>query len=172
MQQKHTSIWDEILPSALWALSTCNNEKTKFSNFELLYGRCDLQPFELMLNLDKKENYESEDEFLNRRFTTHYKWIKEAINNIQTANKIWEDRRKQVKRLKAEYKPGDLVLVKYINRRKLDPYFLGPMKIVKNQFNTVTLCDPATNEIAERNVHLKNIVPYRLCEIETSRDEV
>ena len=40
--------------------------------------------------------------------------------------------------------------------------------IVKKQFNTVTLCDPLTNEIAERNVHLKNIVPYKLCEIETS----
>ena len=169
---KNTSIWDEMLPSALWALRTCKNETTKFSSFELLYGRRDLQPFELQLNLDKKENYESDDEFLIRRFTKHYKWIKEAINNIQTANKIWEDRRKQVKRLKANYKPGDLVLIKYINRRKLDPYFLGPMKIVKKQFNTVTLCDPLTNEIAERNVHLKNIIPYRLCEIETSRDEV
>ena len=39
------------------------------------------------------------------------------------------------------------------------------MKIVKKQFNTVTLCDPLTNEIAERNVHLKNIIPYRLCEL-------
>ena len=46
------------------------------------------------------------------------------------------------------------------------------MKIVKKQFNTVTLCDPLTNEIAERNVHLKNIIPYRLCEIEILRDEV
>jgi len=73
-----------------------------------------------------------------------------------------------MKRFKADYNPGDLVLVRLINRRKFDPFFLGPMKIVKKQFNTVTLCDPLTNEIAERNVHLKNIVPYKLCEIETS----
>ena len=169
---RNTTIWDEMLPSALWALRTCKNETTKFSSFELLYGRRDLQPFELTLNLDKKEEYENEEEFLVRRFTKHYAWIKEAINNINTANKLWEDRRKQMKRMKAEYNPGDLVLVKLINRRKLDPFFLGPMKIVKKKFNTVTLCDPITNEIAERNVHLKNIVPYRLCEIETSRDEV
>ena len=169
---KNTSQWDEILPSALWALRTSKNETTKFSSFELLYGRRDLQPFELVLNLDKKEDFESNEEFLIRRFTTHYKWIKEAINNIQTANKIWEDRRKQMKRLKAEYKSGDLVMIKCINRRKLEPFFLGPMKIVKKQFNTVTLCDPVTNEIADRNVHLKNIVPYQLCEIETSGDEV
>jgi len=154
-----------MLPSALWAIHTCKNETTKFSNFELLYGRRYLQPFELTLNLDKKEEYESEEEFLIRRFTKHYAWIREAINNINTANKLWEDKRKQMKRMKAEYNPGDLVLVKLINRRKLDPFFLGPMKIVKKKFNTVTFCDPVTNEIAERNVHLKNIVPYRLCEV-------
>jgi len=166
------SIWDEILPSALWALRTTKNETTKFSSFELLYGRRDLQPFELIVNLDKKEDYESQEEYLIRRFTKHHKWIKEAINNIQTANRIWEDRRKQMRRLKAEYKPGDLVLIKLINRRKLDPYFVGPMKIVKKQLNTVTVCDPITNEIADRNVHLKNIIPYKLCELKTSRDEV
>ena len=165
---KNTTNWDEILPSALWAIRTCKHETTKFSSFELLYGRRDLQPFELMINLDKKEEWESDEEYLIRRFTKHNKWIKEAVNNIETANKLWEDRRKQMKRLKADYNPGDLVLVRLINRRKLDPFFLGPMKIVKKQFNTVTLCDPLTNEIAERNVHLKNIVPYKLCEIETS----
>eukprot|EP00833_Pecoramyces_ruminatium_P001282 jgi/Orpsp1_1/1175314/evm.model.c7180000053383.2 len=164
----NTTRWDEILPSALWALRTCKNETTKFSSFELLYGRRDFQPFELVLNLDKKEEYENEEEYLIRRFTKHHLWIKEAINNIQTANKIWEDRRNQVRRLKAEYKPGDLVLIRTINRRKLEPYFVGPLKILKQQYNTVTLCDPVTNEIADRNVHLKNIVPYRLCEIRTS----
>jgi len=47
-----------------------------------------------------------------------------------------------MKRLKADYKPGDLVLVRLINRKKLDPYFLGPMRIVKKEYNTVTLSDP------------------------------
>ena len=41
-----------------------------------------------------------------------------------------------------------------------DPYFIGPLKIVKQQFNTVTVCDPITNEVAERNIHLKNVIPY------------
>ena len=170
--KKDTQTWDEVLPSALWALRTCKNEATQFSSFELLYGRRDLQPFELTINIDRKEDCETEEEYLVRKFIRHHRWIKEAINNIQTANKIWEDRRKQMKRLKSEYKPGDLVLIKFINRRKLDPYFIGPMKIVKKQFNTVTVCDPLTDEIADRNVHLKNIIPYKLFEIPTSRDEV
>jgi len=54
----------------------------------------------------------------------------------------------------------DLVLVKVFNRRKLDPFFTGPLKIVKRELNTVTVCDPITGELADRNIHLKNIVPY------------
>jgi len=161
--------WDEMLPSALWALRTCKNETTKFSSFELLYGRRDLQPFELIVNLDKKEEYENEEEYWIRKFTKHHSWILEAINNIQTANRIWEDRRNQVRRMRSKYQPGDLVLVRTINRRKLEPYFTGPLRIVRKQFNTVTLCDPITNEVADRNVHVKNIIPYKLCEIDTSR---
>ena len=53
---KQEDDWNEVLPSALWALRTCKNEKTKFSSFELLYGRQDLQPLELTLNKDGRMN--------------------------------------------------------------------------------------------------------------------
>ena len=162
--------WDETLPSALWALRTCKNEVTKFSSFELLYGRRDLQPFELTINIEKKNPQETLEEYWLRKFITHDKWIKEAIKNIDTANKLWEDRRKQIKRMKSSYKPGDLVLVKVFNRRKLDPYFSGPLQIVKKELNTVTVRDPISGEIAERNIHVKNIVPY-FTEINLNGDE-
>ena len=162
--------WDDILPSVLWAIRTTKSEKTKFSSFELLYGRRDKQPFELMVNLDQAEPYESREEYVIRKFINHRKWIKEAIANIENANELWRDRRKQSKRMKKNYSAGDLVLVRYLNRRKLDPYFLGPLKVVKTEFNTVTLCDPRTGEILDRNVHKKNIIPY--VTMTTSRDEV
>ena len=152
--------WDETLYSALWALRTTKNEVTKHSSFELLYGRRDLQPFELTLNIEKRNELENEEEYWLRKFITHDKWIREAIHNIETANKLWEDRRKQIKRMRANYQPGDLVLVRVFNRRKLDPFFSGPLKIVKQELNTVTVCDPITGEIADRNVHLKNVIPY------------
>ena len=154
------SQWDETLYSALWALRTCKNEVTKHSSFELLYGRRDLQPFELTVNVESKNDWEDEEEFWLRKFINHDRWIREAIKNIETANKLWEDRRKQIKRMRAKYKPGDLVLVKLFNRKKLDPFFTGPLKIVKQEFNTVTVCDPVTGEVADRNIHLKNIIPY------------
>jgi len=40
--------WDELLPAALWALRTANNSTTKFSSFQLVYGRTDHQPLELL----------------------------------------------------------------------------------------------------------------------------
>jgi len=121
--------WDYIFSSVLW-VRTCKYEKTMFSNFKLLYGRRELELFELMINLDKNEDYESKDKFLIRRFTKHYMWINEAIKNIETANKLCENRSKQMKRLRANYNPDDLVLVKLIKRRKLNPFFVGFMKII------------------------------------------
>jgi hypothetical protein len=35
--------------------------------------------------------------------------------------------------MRAEYKPEDLIPVKVFNRRKLDPYYTGPLKIVKRE---------------------------------------
>ena len=126
----------------------------------MLYGRRDKQPFELSINVDRRYPEESEEEYYLRKFITHYQWIREAINNIETANELWKDRRKQLRRLRSDYKPGDLVLVKFFNRKKLDPYFIGPMKILKKEYNTVTVCDPISGEVADRNIHLKNIIPY------------
>ena len=162
--------WDETLYSALWALRTSKSEVTKHSSFELLYGRRDLQPFELSLNIDRRNEFENEEEYILRKFITHDRWIREAIRNIETANKLWMDRRKQIRRLKSNYKPGDLVLVKVFNRRKLDPFFTGPLKIIKQELNTVSVCDPITGEVADRNIHLKNIIPY-FTEINIEDDE-
>jgi len=157
---KMVDTWDETLYRALWALRTAKNEVTKFSSFELLYGRRDLQPFELTLNIEKRNEMESEEEYWLRKFITHDKWIREAVNNIETANKLWEEHRKQIKRMRSSFKPGDLVLIRVFNRRKLDPFFTGPLKIVKQELNTVTVCDPITGEIADRNIHIKNVIPY------------
>ena len=67
--------WDEVLPSALWALRTCKHERTKFSSFELLYGRQDLQPLELSLNKEGRNRYGNDEEYLIQKFIQHQKWI-------------------------------------------------------------------------------------------------
>jgi len=167
--------WDECLPSVLWALRTTKNSKTKFSSFELLYGRKDTWPMEIMFPDIHKENEETDEEFNFRRFLRHYKWVKEAMEYSEYANKYWEHRIGFSKALKRKYKTGDYVLIKLFNRTKLDPYFYGPFKIVKEpKYNTVVLEDPQTGRLLPRNVHIKNIYPYTIREenLSTSRDEV
>jgi len=44
---KKNQDWDEVLPSALWALRTTKNTTTGYSSFELAYGREDQQPYDI-----------------------------------------------------------------------------------------------------------------------------
>ena len=158
---KRNKDWDEVLPSALWALRTTKNSTTKFSSFELVYGREDQQPFDIAARPTKGLN-KSSDEILLEKFINHYRWTMEAANNVKNANKYWSMRREEKNSLnKGKWiKEGDLVLVRNFSRTKLEPYFVGPLKVIKKQFNTVTLADPNTGIQMNRNVHLKNIVKY------------
>jgi len=54
-------------------------------------------------------------------------------------------------------KEGDLVLVRNFSRTKLESYFVGPLKVIKKQINTVPLVDPNSGIQMNRNDHLKNI---------------
>ena len=79
--------WDLVLPFALWALRTSKNSVTKYSSFELLYGRTDQQPFELSTTLPTSNAQGSKEEQLIKKFAEHYKWIMDACNNIKKKNK-------------------------------------------------------------------------------------
>ena len=158
--EKHKE-WDEVLPSALWALRTTKNSVTNHSSFELVYGREDQQPFDIAAR-PTKDVKKSSDEVLLEKFVNHYLWTMEAAANVKNASKYWATRREeknsmnQAKRIK----PGDLVLVRNFSRTKLEPYFVGPLQVLKKQFNTVTLVDPKSGIQMNRNVHLKNIVKF------------
>ena len=153
--------WDEVLPSALWALRTTKNSVTNHSSFELVYGREDQQPFDIAARPTKSPN-KSSDEILLEKFINHYRWTLEACDNIKNANKYWATRREEKQSMKKgkDIKIGDLVLVRNFNRTKLEPYFVGPLQVIKKQFNTVTLADINSGIQMNRNVHLKNIVKY------------
>jgi len=40
---------------------------------------------------------------------------------------------------------GDLVLVRNFSRTKLEPYLVGPLKVITKQFNSANLADPNSN---------------------------
>jgi len=154
--------WDLVLPFALWDLRTSKNSVTKYSSFELLYGRSDQQPFELASSLPTSYVQGSEKELLIEKFINHYKWVMDACNNIKKNNKYWEIRRQEITSMNKqnEIKVGDLVKVRNFSRYKLDPYFVGPYEVKSKQYNTTVLVDPNTKIPLERPVHLKNIIKF------------
>jgi len=74
------------------------------------------------------------------KFVRHYQWKREACENVKNANKYWATRREeQISMNKGrELKVSDLVLVRNFSRNKLEPFYNGPFKILKIQFNTAT----------------------------------
>ena len=153
--------WDKVLPSALWALRTTKNSVTNHSSFVLVYEREDQQPFNIAARPTKIVN-KSLDEIQVEKFVNHYLWTMEAAANIKNANKYWATRREQKNSMNQakRIKPGDLVLVRNFTRTKLEPYFVGPLQVIKKQFNAVTLDDPKSGIQMNRNVHLKNIIKF------------
>jgi len=158
---KENEDWDQILPVALWALRTAKNTTTKHSSFELLYGRLDHQPFELLItrNVTPTTN-KSQDEILIEKFVDHYKWIKETCENVKNANEYWATRRSEKNSMNEtkNMRPGDKVYVRNFSRTKLQSYFVGSFEVVKIQFNAATLSDPNTSELVKRNIHFKNLI--------------
>ena len=152
--------WDLILPSALWAIRTARNNTTKYSSFELLYGRMDQQPFELATISQTYNMNQSSEELLLEKFCDHYKWVLDAYNNMKNKAKKWEKERNELFKYNKqnEIKEGDLVKIRNFNRFKLDPYFTGPFQVTGNYYNTVSLMDPNSEEKLERPVHLKNVI--------------
>ena len=138
------------------------NSVTKYSSFELVYGRQDQQPFELSTTFPNSNVQRSEEELLIEKFIDHYKWVIDACNSIKKNNKYWETRREEITSLNKqnEIKPGDLVKIRNFTRYKLDPYFVGPFEVESKQFNTTKLIDPNTKLPLERPVHLKNIIKF------------
>jgi len=153
--------WDLVLPFALWTLRTSKNSVTKYSSFELLYGRSDQQPFELASFLPTSYVQGSEEELLIEKFINH-KWVMDVCNNIKKNNKYWEIRRQEITTMNKqnEIKIGDLVKVRNFSRYKLDPYFVEPYEVKSKQYNSTVLVDPNTKIPLERPVHLKNIIKF------------
>ena len=136
---KKNQDWDKVLPSALWALRKTKNTTTGHSSFELVYGKEDQQPYDIAIRTIENAG-KSYDEILMEKFVRHYQWTIEACENVKNANKYWATRREeQISMNKGrELKVSDLVLVRNFSRNKLEPFYNGPFKILKIQFNTAT----------------------------------
>ena len=141
-------MWSTYLESCVFAYNTSCQESTKFTPFELMFGRKATIPIDIDIN--KKEPKKVLEEFLNifsNDIVLNYcegdiqkeraKRLELVKHNIQVAQK------KQTKYYDLKraapflYKVGALVLLKDTKRKhrkggKLDVKWLGPYKIFKS----------------------------------------
>lgn len=118
--------WPWSLPSVLFAYNTSVNKSTKFSPFELIYGRQATLPLDIALS---KPNSETQD----KRLSKIKEWRDRASNNLKEAQlkmKTYFDK----KRTDVKFKIGDKVMLHIPARKvgrtdKLDAKYHGPLTI-------------------------------------------
>ena len=156
--------WDQLLPLALWAIRSAKSSVSGYSSFELLYGREDMLPTEVvLLNSSETPIERTMDELLLERFIEHTKWVKDAANKKFGTINYWKTRREAKRSMDNvnDYKIGDKVKIRIFQRNKLDPFYVGPYTIEEITWNTVKLKEDRTGIILKRNIHMKNILPYK-----------
>lgn len=120
--------WPWSLPSVLFAYNTCENKSTKFSPFELLYGRQATLPNDAAITNPAAETVDT-------RLQKVSEWRKKATENIQNAQSKMKEYFDK-KRTDVKFKVGDKVML-YVPARKvgrtdkLDPKYHGPLTVRK-----------------------------------------
>ena len=141
------NIWDEHLDTCTFAYNTARHDSTKFSPFELMFGRKAVLPVELETEnaspeemLEKFNNapkMESNAAFFTKVIKTRSAILDKAKENIAAAQ---EKQRAHYNRKHANptvYQVGSKVLVKdFLHKKrkegKIDHRWLGPYVIFKN----------------------------------------
>jgi transposase InsO family protein len=143
--------WDMYLPHMQYALNTSVSETTKFSPFEMLFGRQEKDPFRVAIQEDgDKELFQpvgtTEKNWIGYHTAALEKYIRLARQNQESALKRYKGNY-DAKIKTIPYAVGDKVWV--VNRKKssadehyaqgLAPKFIGPYLITKIYHDAVVL---------------------------------
>lgn len=120
--------WSQWLPFWCFSFNTCVNTQTKYSPFELVFGR----QCRLPNNLENKVDplYNADDYCLDLKYKLQVA-LRDARNNLIKC----KEKRKDYYDLKCNpvsYSENDLILIKKENSRKLDCVYDGPYKVVED----------------------------------------
>src|SRR3954469_5182167 len=155
--------WDHYLPSALFAVRTIRQETTRFSPFELVYGRHPRRE----IGVTTKDTGSHDDRIWSylcrdlERLQRIRKKAKEFIDKVQERRRLKNNDENIAQKLGI----GDAVLA-YRNivesswSAKLDPKWDGPYLIQDIKGTSVWLRDPTKNTILSSPVHRTKVKKY------------
>ena len=134
LQDTNHNNWDEYLQAVVFAYNTGIHKNTKYSPYELLYGRSPRLPINIRpssFSFSKPNDY---FEQLKRTLRIYQEAARHHIVLQQRINKNMYDRN----RINPQYKVGDKVLTRnYSTRGKLEPKFSPIPKVITRVYHPI-----------------------------------
>ncbi|CAF4107149.1 unnamed protein product [Rotaria magnacalcarata] len=147
--------WDEFLQAVVFAYNPGVHKSTKFSPYELLYGRPARLPIHappIHFTFNKPSDY---FEQLKKTLRIFHQASKDNILLQQQATKVYYDRR----RLNPQLTLDDKVLTRiYTSREKLDPKFASIPKVVVEVRHPVYVVEDEDTHVTSQ-VHISDLRP-------------
>ena len=134
---QNKSTWCSYLDTCVFAYNTSQQESTRFTPFELMFGRKATLPIDINLQRSSKERVNVIDlDDIERLNEQREKRLQTAKANIVTAQKKQKAHYDKKRAKPLCYKVGAIVLVQDFKRKKrkggkLDPRWIGPFVIQK-----------------------------------------
>ena len=155
LQDTHSNNWDEYLQAVVFAYNTGIHKTTKYSPYELLYGRSARLPIHIRpsyFSFTKPNDY---FEQLRRTLRIYHQATRHNILLQQQNNKNIYN----LNRLNPHYKIGDKVLTRIPNSRgKLEPKFSPVPKVITQLFHPIYEVQDEESHLSSR-VHVGDLRP-------------
>lgn len=144
--------WSDWLQYWCFTYNTTVHSATKYTPYELVFGKLCNIPSNIINNIDPMYNFN--DYLIELKYRLQ-KSQEDARNNLikskenrklrydQTCNPVF-------------YKAGELLIVKKEGRDKLDPVYLGPFKVIEDMGVNVKI----SNKNKENVIHKNRTIPY------------
>lgn len=123
-----TQEWSSWLPYWCFSYNTSVHSSTKFTPYELVFGKQCNVPSNITNNIDPIYNFDNYAIELKYRLQKSQTEAKGNLLNCKLLRKTKYDNNVNP----ITYKTGDFILVKNENCNKLDPLYVGPFPVVKD----------------------------------------
>ena len=155
LQDTEDNNWDEYLQAVVFAYTTGNHKTTKYSPYELLYGRLPRLPIHARPSYFSFTRPCDYFEQLRKTLRIYHESAKHHITLQQQLNKRSYDHNRK----DSQYQIGDKVRTRiYGSRGKLDPRFSSIPKVITQVYHPVYVVHDEDSHVMSR-VHVADLRP-------------
>lgn len=151
----HQSDWDEWTKFYAFTFNTTPHTEHNYTPYELIFGRKAILPHDLEPNRPISEPIYNLDEYYNE-----LKFRLQNTNKIAYQNLVNKKEERQIivnnQTNPIDIKIGDMVYITNENRRKLDPFYIGPFEVIKIEDPNCTIKNTLTQK--QNTIHKNRLI--------------